>query len=182
MKLYSLLTTVNHPEAMVDLRDGSNRIFNCFVTGSGSCDFLKFTTPVGVAQEGYTSGNIVGTDFLQASIGVPVFSETFKRKVGTTLSGELELHECKIIAGQKEFTFHLGRIKVLADLIDRARSRFRTLHDGTPLLSGAVYREGLGADFFIARDALNRERHVVSERFKALAESEGLRINFGEPV
>lgn len=182
MKLYSLLTTVNHPEAMVDLKDGANRIFNCFVAANGPCDFLKFTKPVGVAQEGYTSENIVGTDFLQASIGVPIFSETFKQKLGATLSDELELHECQIVAGREEFTFHLGRVKALADLIDRARSRFRTLHNGTPILSKAVYREGLGADFYIARDAVNKESYVVSEKFKALAESEGLRINFGEPV
>lgn len=182
MKLYSLLTTVNHPEAMVDLKDGSNRIFDCFVTGARPCDFLKYTKPTGVAQSGYTRENIAGTDFLQASIGVPIFSETFRQKLGATLADELELHECQIVVGREELTFHLGRVKVLADLIDRARSRFRSLTDGTPVLTGAVYREEPGADFFIARDAVNRERYVVGEKFKALAESEGLRINFGEPV
>ncbi len=172
------MTTVNHPLAIVDFKDGADRIFDYFILNKGDGKFLDFTKPVAIAQSGYNKKNITTTDFLKASIGVPVFSASFKEKMEAELKDDLEFVECTVNCQGESFTFYAGKINTHIDLVDKEKSAYRTLTDGSSRLMRAVYREEFAQSFLIARDAEIKAKNVVSEDFKKLVEERGLKIGF----
>lgn len=178
MKVYNLLTTVNHSLAIIDVKDGSGRIFDYFILNEGDGRFLDFTRPVAIAQSGYTPSNITGTDFINASIGIPVFSARFKEQMEEELRNDLQFVECTVKCQNQDFVFYMGKITTFVDLVDRDRSAYYTLTDGTRELTEAVYLEEFEQPFLIARDKEDSSRSVVSETFKKLVEDKNLRINF----
>ena len=178
MKVYNLLTTVNHSLAIIDFKDGSGRIFDYFILNEGDGRFLNFTRPVALAQSGYTPSNITGTDFINANIGIPVFSARFKEQMEEELRNNLQFVECTVKCQNQDFLFYMGKINTFIDLVDKERSAYRTLTDGTPILSRTVYLEEFEQPFLMARDKEENALAVVSETFKKLIEDKNLRIDF----
>lgn len=178
MPVFTLYTTVNHSLAIADIKDGSGRIFNYFIPGEGDGKFLQFARPLAIAQSGYTPATILTTDYINASIGIPIFSQPFKDALEADLANDLELIACTIKCRDQELTYYMGKIKTRLALVDEARSQYRQLTDGTPVLTKAVYYENFEQPFFIARDNKHPERWVVSEAFKQLVEGKGLKVGF----
>ncbi len=88
------------------------------------------------------------------------------------------MHACVVSCQGEQFWWYLGRItRTVPGLIDVVQSSFMTLTDGHRLLKKAVYQEGHGAEFFLARDA-EFHRFVASEALKALVAANGLRVGF----
>lgn len=182
MKVYNLFTTVHSSLAIVDIKDGSSRIFDFFLLNQDDGNLPHFTIPLAIAQKGYTPANIVTTDYLNASLGIPIFSARFKQEMEAELTGDLKFFECLIKCYHEEHRFFMGKIKTHIALVDRERSSFRKSSDGSSRLAKAVYLEEFEKPFLIARDKDFRQKAVVSEGFKKLAESKNLRIHFQPAV
>ncbi|MGK6353391.1 imm11 family protein [Parapedobacter sp. DT-150] len=175
---FNLATTVNHPLAVVDFKDGSSRLFDYFVLDKGDGRFLDFAKPTAIAQSGYTKRNITSTDFVKASIGIPIFSVDFKDKLEAELKDDLLFFECTVNCQGEAFPFYAGKVLRYISLIDRERSTFRTLSDGSSLPAKAVYREDIPEPFLVARDTDFPSRFAVSTVFRKLVEAHGLKVGF----
>jgi hypothetical protein len=63
-------------------------------------------------------------------------------------------------------------------MVDRAKTQYRSLTDGTSVVSKLVFKDSFEQDFLIARDKEYRSYLSVSSSFKQMADAEGLRIHF----
>lgn len=179
-KLYKPISTIDNEYAIVDFKDSSGRLSNFFVYNDGDEKILNYAKPVAIAQHGFTQENIRESDFLQATMSIPIFSDRFKQKLEKILSEEVTFYECSIIVGEKEHQFYIGKLLKLVDLIDKEKSQYRKLSDGTPILSRLAYREDFNESFYIARDTENPHIYEATEAFKKLTEKENLKVNFYE--
>ncbi|WP_321808485.1 hypothetical protein [Burkholderia sp. BCC1993] len=181
MNIYSIRTTVQSEFAIVDFSRDPKGISNYFIHGRG--DLRDLSIPLkAVAQSGYTKSNIQATDYIAASIRVPIFSTRFQDVLGEKFSGELEFVPCVIACDGQPFQFSAGRILRSLPLIDTEKSQYRKLASGASLLLRAVYRSEIESKFFICRDNDSHGRFVVSEAFKTLCEAHDFSIEFGSPV
>ena len=166
---YELFTTVWHPDAMIDISDNDHHIFDFFISCTGNGKFLESARLTAKAQEGYTRNNITTTDYLEASIGVPVFSERFVDTLGEQVKEDVDFFECFVQCNREEFLFYVGKVKrIISNLIDQENSLYMTLTDGEQILKRAIFIEQIDTPFFLARDMDFKTRWVVSEEFKDL--------------
>jgi hypothetical protein len=181
MKIYSVRTTVQSEEAIVDFSREVDTVSGYLIHGRGSLASMNLPLQA-IAQAGYTRSNITTTDYITASIRVPIFSTRFCDALGERLSGELEFIPCIVECEGQAFEFHAGRVLKSLPLVDTEKSEYRKLASGSSLLMRAVYRTSFESSFLISRDVGSRARFVVSEEFKALCEVNALNIEFGLPV
>ncbi|RQR81941.1 hypothetical protein DIE11_12445 [Burkholderia sp. Bp9012] len=181
MNIYSIRTTVQHENAIVDFQGDTDAISDLLIYGRG--DLHRMTVPLrATAQAGYTAGNIASTDYIAASIRVPVFSTRFQELLGESLSDEIEFIPCLVECDGQTFRFFAGKIEKTLPVVDTERSMYRKLASGTSMLLRAVYRTSFESRFLICRDASSRGRFVVSSDFKRLCDQNGMNIEFGVPV
>jgi hypothetical protein len=179
---YRLESTVVADGDVVDLHNPNGRISSFFIWDRGDDKSLAYAKPRAEAQELIRLRDVLETDYLRASIGVPLFSYKARTVLAGALPGEIRFYDCTVRCDDSELPFFLGKVLRYLPLVDEERSRFRTLAAGQRVLSQAVYRTDAGPDFAIARDAEFRERLVVSQRFVDLCHDEGLNVGFAEPV
>ena len=179
MAFYELFTTVWHPDAMIDISKNDHQIFDFFVSCMGNENFLKSTKLTAKAQNGYTRSNIMTTDYLNASISVPVFSKHFVDVLGEKVKEDVDFFECFVQCQGEEFLFYVGKVKkFIPTLIDQEKSSTMTLAGGKRILKRAVFNKRVITPFFLARDMEFKTRWVVSDEFRALVNANKLAINF----
>lgn len=181
MNVFSVRTTVQSEEAIVDFLGDVKAISDCLI--HGRTEASKLGLPLrAVAQRGYTVANLATTDLIAASIRVPVFSPRFANVMGEALSQEMEFIPCGVECEGQTIECFAGRILKELPLVDASKSEFRKLASGGSMLLRAVYHTSFDVDFLIARDVESRVRFVVSERFKSLCTAKALQVEFGRPV
>ncbi|WP_175030457.1 hypothetical protein [Burkholderia lata] len=180
MKIYALRTTVQDEEAIVDFAD-SGAVSSCLIYGRDNPAGLAVPL-MAVAQHGYTRTNIVTTDYVSASVRIPIFSIRFRDLLGKRLSQELEFIPCLIKCENDSFPFFAGRTLKTLPLVDPGKSQYRKLASGTSILLKAAYRDPPETGFLICRDVESRGRFVVSDEFRKLCGLYSLNIEFGAPV
>lgn len=180
MEIYALRTTVQDEEAIVDFAD-SDAVSSCLIYGRGNPGGLAAPL-MAVAQRGYTRANIGTTDYVSASIRIPIFSIRFRDLLGERLSQELEFIPCLIKCGNDSFEFFAGRTLTTLPLVDPGKSQYRKLASGASILLKAAYRDSLETGFLICRDVESRGRFVVSDEFRKLCSLHSLNVEFGTPV
>lgn len=178
MKIYSLRTTVDNPDAIVDFSGSADRIADYFIHNRGDGKFLQHSPLRAVAQSGYTPDALEGTDFVAASLRIPLFSSRFVEALAPMLKDEVQFHPCTVTSADREVEFHAAKILMFLDLLQSSQPRPSL---GRPLL-GAKYREEFDRAFLMARDTTSRARYVVSQPLRDAVEREGLRVGFAEPV
>ena len=180
MQIYSIRTTVQSEQAIIDFAEG-DAVSSCFIYDRA--DLNTLAAPLrAVAQRGYTPANIGTTDYISASIKVPVFSLRFHDVLGERLSEELEFFPCTVACQNVSFEFLAAKTLKALPLVDPDKSQYRTLASGASILLRAVYRDSIDEDFLICRDTESRGRLIVSEQFRKLCASYSLDIEFGTPV
>jgi hypothetical protein len=182
VQLYRLESPVVAGGDVVDLRDPNGRISSFFIWDRGDDTWLRYSVPAADAQSRIRLQDVFEADYLQAAIGVPLFSERARGALSDALRDELRFYECTVRCQGREVPFFLGKVLAQVGLVDEARSGFRTLSGGEQVLTQAVYRTSIADDFAIARDERFRERLVVSQRFVDLCHAAGLRVRFAGPV
>lgn len=174
MRIYSLWTTVEDPAAVVDFVGDARRRSVLFEAATGD-DQAQFQAR---AQRGYTPQTLAATDFLTASTGVPIFSTRVVDRIGDVLRADATFFPCTITCQGEQFSFVAARIDTRANLIDESASVFRQLSDGERSLIKPVYRSEFDRDFLLARDHHELFDLAASERFRQLANQNGLAIAF----
>jgi hypothetical protein len=142
----------------------------------------RYSVPTADAQSRIRLQDVLEADYLQAAIGVPLFSERARDVLSDALRDEMRFYECSVRCQGRDVRFFLGKVLVCVALVDAARSGFRTLSGGEQVLTRAVYRTSVADDFAVARDERFPERLVVSQRFVDLCHGAGLRVRFADPV
>lgn len=182
MKLYGLEATVSAAGDIVNLADGKGRIAAYFIWNEGNDKAFQFSKPRADAQGRVKLKDLLAADYLQANIGVPIFSAKGKNILASSIPDHVRFYECLVSCEGQEQVFFLCKVLSYLPLVDKQRSSFRTLSEGEKILTQAVYRDDIEQEFFIARDAEFHERLVVSQGFVELCQREGLHIRFGAPV
>ncbi|MFC6100881.1 imm11 family protein [Olivibacter domesticus] len=178
IKLFTLASSINHPLATVDFMNNTDRIFDFFILDKGEGKFLDYTTPTAMAQTGYSKRNIHNSDYVKATIGIPIFSERFVESMAIELKDDLQFYKCFINCQGELFTFYLGKIIKKAEIIDLDKSDFRSLTDGSKQLVRARYSTKPLDQFHIARDFHYQTRIYVSDTFVKMIQFKGLSIEF----
>jgi len=179
MVLYELLTTVWHPDAIIDISKNDHQIFDFFVSCTDNGNFLKSTRLTAKAQNGYTRSNIMTADYLNASISAPVFSKRFVDILGEQVKEDVDFFECFVQCQGEESLFYVGKVKkFIPNLIDQEKSLYMTLAGGKRILKRAVFNKRVVTPFFLARDREFKTRWVVSDEFRDLVNANKLAINF----
>lgn len=182
MKLYRLESRVAAGGDVVNLADPKGRISSFFIWGEGEDKPFRFFKPKAVAQSRVQFADIASADYVQANIGVPIFSENARTVLKAAFPNDLAFYECVVDCRGHMVPFYLGKVLRYLPLVDEAHSEFRTLSEDERVLTRAVYlADGLPI-FSIARDERHRERLVVSELFVNRCKATGLTIDFAEPV
>jgi hypothetical protein len=182
MKLYGLESTVNSSGDVVELLDSKGRLSSYFIWGRGDGRFLQFSSPSGRTQTKMHFSDVINSDFLEANIGIPIFSKKAQEILSKKLGNEVEFHACKIECEGNSVVFYLCNVLKMSSLIDENRTSFRNLPEGDRIITQAIYQDDVKDDFYIARDENFRERLVVSEKFVSLSQAEKLDVSFGRPV
>ena len=149
MMLYYLMTPVLQEDAIIDLTSNSERFRAFFLEQEGSNKFLRFSKIQFKAQEGYTPDNINTVDYLEASIGVPVFSAAFANALSSVLEKDMELFPCEVDCMGTNYSFYVGRILTYSHLVDLETSEYRLLTDGRRVLRLPKYKREVIDNFLI---------------------------------
>ena len=182
MTYYHVISGLKKPETLIEFEGQGRvaRLFNYFISNSNDGKFLKYTTPVGIAQEDMRESDLEKLDYLDAVIGIPIFSERFVETLGSLLAQEAEFHPAEIICKRKTKTFYLTRIIRFEEWIDRDKSDYVTLDDGVKILSSTnVVTKNVQSEFYLARDTVHTN-WVASEKLKRLAEQYKMNMVFYE--
>lgn len=177
MKLFGLTSSTQTGD-LVDFRDPKGRLAGYFMWDTNDGKFLAHTTPRGIAQDGIAPADVAGADYLDITIGIPVFSPKAVELFQRSAADEMTFHSCVVECKGQDFPFFLARINKRVALVDKARSTFRSLTDGEQVLSGAVFRSTFDADFLIARDVEFPEVMAVTSAFRDLCRQHQLAIDF----
>lgn len=150
-----------------------------FVHGTDDGAFLRHTAVVAQADDGLTPERLRSADYLRTTSLVPIFSAAFVEALAADLAADLDFHPCVVrCAGVGLETFFVARTKTLLPLVDAARSAYRPLTDGSPMLVRPTFHEGLADRFLIARDEEHRHLLICTPRFEALVRSHDLAVDF----
>lgn len=175
--VYALATPFLREDAVIDLVSNADR-FHAFFLGTGNNDkFLKYSSIRFRAQAGYTAPDMLTADYLDASIGVPVFSQRFREALGELVAADVQLVPCEVLCGSEVFTFYVGRIITYLPFVDEAASSYRQLTDGRKILQRPHYKTDIATDFYLARDVAFPHLFVASEKLAALITDRNLAIN-----
>lgn len=176
MKLYALFTSADANGSVIDLRDNQGRLAGYFIWDRDDGKFLWFVIPRGKAQKPLTADRISATDYLEANIGIPIFSDRARRALAAALAGDAHFHELTVEAEGAEFTFYMCKILARRAVIDQLRTQFRPLADGTRMITRPVYTADPIEPFLLARDTDYPEYFVASEAFMTLCGEHNLSI------
>lgn len=170
---------IDGPEAWVDFTGhdstGEIRGWPALFEASAGDDRARFQAR---AQAGYTRETLAHTDFVNASMGVPIFSARVVEKIGKALGADATGFPCTITCQGERFGFFAARAEARTNLIDESRSLFRQLTDGSRSLPKSAYWSEFDREFLLARDHHEMFDWAASERFKRRAEQHGLAIQF----
>lgn len=83
------------------------------------------------------------------------------------------------VNGKKTNFFICKTVKYLS-IIDCDASHYRTLSDGTAILTQPVFKRSISEEFHIARDIKEKQVVVVSEKFRKHCDENRLSIAFIE--
>jgi hypothetical protein len=177
MSFYRLSTTIVHPEAIIDFRQ-AEKAFSFFIMDKGTGEWLQKSNFSATAQHGYTQSNIGTTDYLSASIGVPVFSSRFVEKAGGYFCDELHFFKLAVYCKNKSYPFYAAKTrKYISNIVNKEQSTYIEI-EGARILDKTCYNENVPTKFFIARDAEFVTELVVSEEFRRFSEKMGFSIKF----
>jgi hypothetical protein len=197
MKIYRLEAAFNTGGDMVGLYDKDGSLFDtdggllenhfkerkfsgffCWNTGDGS--FLKHRVPLLTANKRIKLKKVETADYLPLIVNIPIFSEKAKNLFSDIFPNEADYHECCVDCEGTRLKFYLCRILKFIPLINREKSTFRHLTDGTPMVHFPVYHEKFADNFYIARDEEHTSYLGVSQLFVDRCKSEKLKIDFSE--
>lgn len=182
MRTYYIQSIVNKSETLIIFQGNTDRLVKCFVLNDNNDKFLQFSKLVGVAQRNLREKDLRMCDYLQGIVGIPIFSSRFMNEFSPILNNEVDFYPIEIQCNGIVEEFYLAKIKNYIDLIDYEKSGFRTLRDGSKILSHPrVINKSLD-NFLIARDKENKSEWVVSEEFKNIADRTGLKMKFYETL
>ncbi|RXO32749.1 hypothetical protein D0525_23675 [Salmonella enterica] len=88
----------------------------------------------------------------------------------------MSFFECIVECEGVELLFYLCKVNEYINIIDESKSQFRTLTDGSQLISKSFFR--FVGDFFIVRDIKYCSRLVISQKFVDLCNNENISIDF----
>ena len=174
--IYELTSTVLRENAIVDLTSGGERFAKFFLDDDGKGDFIKFTKIKFKAQQGYAVSDMLTEDYLEASIGVPLFSHKFKASIEERLKNEVQLYPCEVYCRGQIFDFYVGKILAVTTFVDVENSIYRKLTDGRDVLSICKYKPSFSDDLYIARDVNFRHLFAASQKLVSLIESQKLNV------
>lgn len=177
LKIYSINTTIDHPDYMAGLKKNDNDIFSFFRLDMGDEEKIKKRRLEFIAGAGYTIANIEKTDYIFCPAAL-LFSKRFVEKIGNVLGEEMQFFPCNLICEDVNFEWYATRIKRRISIIDKQASTYRTLSAGEKVLKFVKYRKDIDEQFFIAKDKDNVTYFVVSELFMQLCNNNNLLINF----
>lgn len=182
MQLFRFESRVAADGDTFNLADPKGRVSSFFIWNEGTDKPFLFSKPKAVAQPRIRFAEVVVSDYLEANIGVPIFSERTRQVLASALSNDMAFYECSVECEGKALSFYLGKVLRYLPLVDEAKSEFRVLTDGQKVLSIAAYRSDNLPEFYIARDINHRERLVVSDFFVDKCKAMGLNIDFAPPI
>lgn len=174
--LYVPTSPILRSDAIVDLVGSADRFHSFFLAGGNNEKFMQYTKIQFAAQDGYSDEDLKSIDFIESSIGAPIFSPKFKQLVNGKYNNSLELYPCEIIKSKIVYNFYVGKIIQYENLIDVEKSRFRKLTDGRDVLMSPIYKEYVG-NFFMARDSEFSHIYVCGEEFASFTRSNNLSIS-----
>lgn len=177
MKVFGLTSSTQAGD-LVDFKDPKGRLAGYFIWGTDEGKFLAHASPRGIAQSGTAPADVARADYLDINIGIPVFSANAVELLQRSAEEEMTFHSCVIECDGNDFPFFLARLNKRLELVDRARSTFRSLTDGEKVLSGAVFHDSFDEEFLTARDVEFPGRMAVSATFRELCLQHQLVIDF----
>jgi len=180
MKLYFLHSSVNAKGDRVVVSDKQHRIAGYFIWNTNDGKFLNFTTIQGKAQEYLIASEITKSDYLDCVISVPIFSKLAREVFEEEIPEEIRFHPMSVIADVSEFDFYMGKCHKYLDILNKKESQYRSMTDGSPMLSLPVFKKNFDDDFYIARVRDEPQILVVSQKFVDLCEKSRLNIGFLE--
>lgn len=180
MKLYYLQGNARLGDARVDISDKQNRISGYFIWNDNDGKFLNFSVVSGIAQEGLSEETVLNSDYLPCNMSIPIFSERAKSALEREISDEVKFYPLMIDVNGKKINFVICKTLKYFSIIDSDASHYRTLRDGTAILTQPVFKRDIGEEFHIARDIKEKQVVVVSEKFRKHCDENGLLIDFIE--
>ena len=180
MKIFTLRTTANGGGDIITLRDNTNRLSGYFISNRNDGKFLQHVKLQAEAQENLPSVEILKSDFLQATIGIPLFSQKARDVFTREIPEALEFHLIEIRADGHTHAFYLAKVMMSADIIDGDKSTYLTLSGGVRLIDVVVCHSTFDSEFYIARDRDHPAYLVVSEKFVKLCADNNLSIDFAD--
>ena len=181
MAYYEILSGLKKPETLIEFegKGRADRLFGYFISDTLDGKFLEYTTPIGVAQEDMKESDLDKLDYLDAVIGIPIFSEKVVDKFSLLLAHEVKFYPIEIKCKSKTKTFFLTKIIRYEAWIDHDKSEYRTLFDGSKLLR-SIATKSTESEFYFAKDTVSVTDWAVSEKFKRLIEKNGMKMRFHE--
>lgn len=180
LKLYAISTVILHPYAVVGFHKPASDIENFFDLNIGNEEKIKRRNLEFIADEGYTLENIRDTDYLFCIPGL-MFSKRFIEVFKNVLKDDVKIFPCKLnCQGEILLDWFIVQVLRRIPIIDKEKSIYQTLTDGSEILDFAKYKEDISEPFYIARDTESVADFVVSELFKDLCEKNNLKIGFRE--
>lgn len=178
---YFLQTSTNKKSTLIELEGSYEKIRNFFLSNGKDEMFEKYLGLTAIAQKGFTNKMLNELDYLEdIRMGnIPVFSERFKRIMEPYLTNIVDFYPCQINLNDNLYRFYAVRIKNIIPIIDYEKSGYRTLTDGSKIVSEPIIIKGnINPNILIIRDSKYKSTVVVSEVFKQIVESKKLKVNF----
>ena len=168
-------------EVMAELDCKNPALYDFFIHNQDS-NILDHINLKAKGQKDLKREMMATVDYLQLlSFPTPVFSKRFFDKLGNSLSGSLSFHPCEVYLETGEsYEFYLGRILNRLPVVDKEKSGYRVLTDGTKILDEPyIIKEEADETLLIVRD-LELATPIVSGVFKNMVEANKLKIGFDD--
>lgn len=180
LKLYKIATVIHHPYAIVGFHKPASDLSEFFNLNIGNEEKIKRRNLEFIADEGYTLENIGKIDYLNCVTGL-LFSKRFVEVFKDILKNDVKFFPCKInCQGEILLDWYVVQVSRRISIIDREKSIYRTLTDGSETIDFPKYKENIFETFYIARDTEYVAYCAVSELFKNLCEDNNLKLDFRE--
>lgn len=181
LKVYELRAAADADGDLISFGgDKSHRLTSYFVWNEGDGRFLKFVKPSAKAQDFLTLDKITKTDFLEDDLGIPILSIDAAEVLSKRIPDEVEFWPLTINVHGKEMEFRLCKAKIYTSLVDEANSSYRSMTDGSSIITHRVYYSTFPTEFHIARDKKYDGSCVVSQSFVDICVEHNLKIAFFE--
>lgn len=180
MKLYYLNSLAKSNGDLVSISDKQHRIASYFIWNKSDGKFLKFSKLIGLAQDYLTEKKILQSDYLDCNMSIPIFSERARDTILKNLSKSIEFQEISILSEKKELKFYAGKCLNYYNIVNKDKSKYRLLTDGSKILSEPVFNLEIEHNFSLARDIENPQIIVASEIFRDVCMKNFLQIGFSK--